>query len=598
MKKDNCCEVLADGLKYIIIPCSGVREVIPFPTAGRLIYKGKEMLEEFPVQEGEKLEFYPLSSTGKLSWELKVWEDGSKAVALVQHERAGQYVLSTTIPGEKTIYLEKYITWENAALNLFPDLQEAFRKELENRGIKAGLKPDIWKKILDINGPGEVLVAEKREPVPPIHALLEDYNSAYEQTGNNQQVDFFVPSLITCNPGDIIARKIPGMEGTPGTNIFGQPIPPEPRQDFELKAKKNCTVSEDGLEVKADCAGAPMRSVNYTYSVENLLVVPGDVDLEYGSIDYPGDIIVNKNVHEGLKVYSNGRIEIKGSVSGADLKAESSIYIHDNIFNSNLILGQKHIFRSSFISHLENLKEDLVLLIKKSNNYKKLNIDHMHYSYGQVLNVLIEREYPTIRRKILILSKMINDTEDENLFNRNIITAIHTLNYFLTGSSVSELKDEEYLVKSLQIIQDYLRFKETYTQDKKLCVVGYVQNSTVNCFGDFICLKDAYGSDIKAKGEIKVMGTCRGSKLTSNKKVSVLELGSTAGEDTLVKIPREGILTAEFCHPNVRIIIGSEEIFIDQPIKKLDVYYENKTLFVDKLNWHDYDGTSEITETR
>lgn len=584
-KKNKQPSVIWSKDKYVITFNEDVETVIPFPLAGRLLYKGKEMFEEFSLSQEFDIVYYPVTKPGQLSWNLHVQEDGSKAILTVEQEKGGKYILCTEIPYNDRFILKRCITWEDIQDDdLFVNFQEEVTKELTEKGIVHGINPDIWKEIKNINGKADIVVAQQTEPIPPRHSLVEDFNANTPLIIETQKVDFWAPKQITCEKDSVICRKTPGIEGVPGTNIFGKQIEPEPLKDFKLKAKKNCYVTDDGLEVKAEIAGAPIKLLNFTYSVERVYVIRGDVDIDTGSIVFPGDVSVAKNVHDGRYIHSDGRIEINGFVSGAELKAESAVYIHDNVFNSNIVLGEKHLFRTKFIKNLVSFNLELKSLLDKTNSFMSLDLGHKA-SYGKVVKTLLEKEFRKMQAKSLILSKMVN-SDDESLFNRSIISAVQTLKYFLMGQNMLELKNSEYLEMSHKLINEYLDNREVDTSGKMVCVVGYVQSTTISCFGEFICRKDAFNSKIRAEGDIKIFGSCRGGSLISNKKVYVYELGSSEeGEDTVVKIPKNGHLTAEYCHPNVKILIGTQRVPITQSYRKLDVYYENDKVWVDKLKW-------------
>lgn len=93
--------------------------------------------------------------------------------------------------------------------------------------------------MIAIEGIGEVIIAEQMEPLPPIHAQLEDFVSenSYELS-EKDKVDFYAPKVIFYETNQVIARKIQGRDGTPGKNIFGEEIPCEEIKDFELKIKE------------------------------------------------------------------------------------------------------------------------------------------------------------------------------------------------------------------------------------------------------------------------------------------------------------------------------------------------------------------------
>ncbi|MEG1028229.1 MAG: FapA family protein, partial [Oscillospiraceae bacterium] len=57
------------------------------------------------------------------------------------------------------------------------------------------------------------------------------------------------------NADEVLAIIQPSTEGTEGTDIFGNPIPPTNGKDADIKIGENVYISEDGFTVKASIAG-------------------------------------------------------------------------------------------------------------------------------------------------------------------------------------------------------------------------------------------------------------------------------------------------------------------------------------------------------
>lgn len=113
------------------------------------------------------------------------------------------------------------------------------------------------------------------------------------------------------------------------------------------------------------CPGSPVKLSNYTYSLEKVLRLDKSVDLETGSIEFPGDVIITKNVMDGLHVHSRSRLDIKGLVSGAELKAENGINIEGNAFNTKIVLGERHYNHTEFLNILKGLEKRLNSFIEQ-----------------------------------------------------------------------------------------------------------------------------------------------------------------------------------------------------------------------------------------
>jgi len=82
--------------------------------------------------------------------------------------------------------------------------------------------------------------------------------------------------------------------------------------------------------------------------VESIFVVPHDVDLNCGNIDFNGSILVHGNVLTGFTLNAQKNIEVEGTVEGATLIAGGNIYIHGGIkgHQKGLIQCQGDLFTS------------------------------------------------------------------------------------------------------------------------------------------------------------------------------------------------------------------------------------------------------------
>lgn len=574
-----------DGTKYTIALGKKVETVIPFPTAGKLLKQGKELKEEHHVLKGETLEFYPVTRQGGLTWNIDVLPDGSKAVAAVKHEHSGRYVLSEDIPPITRIFFEKFIIWESTPDSGEQLTEDLLKRELNDKGIIYGIKPNLWVDFLTVDGGKEILIAEYSPAIQPTQPQLIDYvgDPAFENEDEDDvdKIDFFASKLRICQKDELLAKKIPGKEGTPGVNIFGQTLTTEKFNDFHFKVKKNAYVSEDGLEVRASCSGTPLRVNNNTYVVENAYILNRDVDLETGSIDFPGDVSIGRDVKEGLSVNSGGKILVQGSVSGASLKAEAGLAVRNNIIASRIAIGEKHVFRSQLLKGLREINEDLshcVIQVEQLQNVSG------NPNVGQLLKIIIEKNFQQLPKKTEDLETLLS-YKDPDYVSQELEIAVKTIKHFLTGLGPLQLKNLIYLKNSLKVIGYFLFTKGDLIPGSVICETNYVQNSEINCSGDFICRKGIYNSEIKIEGSIKILGVCRGGEINCAGDIYIWELGGSCMSTTTIRAGKNSRLKIDFCHPNIWIYVGKELVRIDESIQKLDIYREKGMLQVEKLKW-------------
>ncbi len=572
-----------DGNKYLIIPGKTVEKIIPFPVAGKLIYAGEEIKHEYDVQPGSAFEFLPEGKQGVFTWDIQVWPDGSKAVAKVTYQHTGRHILCDEIPEVTRLDLEKYVIWESLPDSVDIEKEKDLQNELAEKKIIFGIKSNVWADFLTVDGISEIVVAEYTPPVQTIQPELIDFigEPIPEDEKFEGKIDYFACKLRVCEKDEILARKIPGQEGIPGMNIFGAVISVEKLKDFNFKLKNNVYLSEDGLEIKAFCAGIPIRLETYSYQVDNAYMVNRDVDLSIGSINFPGDVLIGGSVNDGLYVYSGGKIQIRGAISSAEIKAETGFKIHKNIIASKIIIGEKHVFRSLLFKELQDINEELSLCITQVEQVQEVS---KNSNVGPVLKIILEKKFPELPKKAEEIEKLFS-YKDPELISEELEVAVRTIKHFLVGIGPLQLKSLSYLKSTLKIISNFLISKENLIPSTVVCDTAYVQNSEISCAGDFICSKGIYNSVIKVGGNTKIHGVCRGGELIGSGDIYIWELGGSAVSATTVRAEKNSRLTIEYCHSNVKIYVGKEIIRIDENVQKLDIYRDKGLLKVEKLKW-------------
>ncbi len=158
-------------------------------------------------------------------------------------------------------------------------------------------------------------IAEGKAPEPARDAKVKYYfDTDPSKIGTLKEggvIDFKERGEIPhVRKGDLIAEKIPGMEGKPGIDVFGNPVPAPKPKDIKLRCGKGAETSEDGLKVFAKLDGRPEISAGGKLFVLPELEISGDVGLETGNIDFAGNIEVHGSVQDGFRI-RGGRLSAK-----------------------------------------------------------------------------------------------------------------------------------------------------------------------------------------------------------------------------------------------------------------------------------------------
>lgn len=135
--------------------------------------------------------------------------------------------------------------------------------------------------------------------------------------------------------GEIIAEIISGIEGQPGKDIYGNTIAPPEYSDITISCGKGAKKSEeDPLKFVAQTKGRPEVLGDGTLCVSNVMIIPGDLGIETGHVEFDGHIEVQGSILEGYRV--NGQTLKADEILQADLEIEGDIVVSKGIIGANI----------------------------------------------------------------------------------------------------------------------------------------------------------------------------------------------------------------------------------------------------------------------
>jgi len=257
---------------------------------------------------------------------------------------------------------------------------------LKQNNVVFGIKEDKIREALQgKKWKSRILVAEGRAPIDGKDARLEYMFQNGENTvpkvdkmGN---ADFYDLGLVNnVRKGELLIKKTPCQEGTPGTDISGNPVPARQAKDINLPIGKNTVADEEGKHLFAAKDG----HIIFTGSrieVNPVFNVVGDVDYSTGNIDFWGSVIINGSVKSGFRVNAEENIEVHGSIEGADVKAKANIIVKGGITGSmkgRVTAGQNIYARFIENAHVEAgsnvfVKEAIIQSRVKAGNSIKVS---------------------------------------------------------------------------------------------------------------------------------------------------------------------------------------------------------------------------------
>ena len=144
--------------------------------------------------------------------------------------------------------------------------------------------------------------------------------------------------IVPIRRGEVIADIIPPSEGTPGTNIFGKPIPAEPGAPAKVTVGKNTAMTVDGKTSVASCDGHVVYGTG-CFSVEDTVTIKSDLDMSVGNLSFFGDIHIKGNVMEGFIIAAGKNVRVDGTVFGAEIVAGGNVTIVGGAINTKIECG-------------------------------------------------------------------------------------------------------------------------------------------------------------------------------------------------------------------------------------------------------------------
>ena len=150
----------------------------------------------------------------------------------------------------------------------------------------------------------------------------EEAESQKEPTGGRQS-HYERSSIVTVQADQKFIRVVPPMPGADGVDVYGKAIPRKLGREASFRLGPNVKRHDDHLV--ATCAGQ-LEIVGEKISVSAKLEIQGNVDFAVGNIDFPGEVIIAKNVLDLFKVRSDSSIIVKGLIEAAEVHAGGDLY--------------------------------------------------------------------------------------------------------------------------------------------------------------------------------------------------------------------------------------------------------------------------------
>ena len=336
-----------------------------------------------------------------------------------------------------------------------------------------------------------------------------------------------------------------------------------------LKAGENCTLRNN--KVISDVEGRPSIkgntiSVNRVYKIEQ-------VDLKSGNIDFIGNVEIAKNVEEGMKVIAGGELRIGKNVESAEIQSCGQVVVNGNVLSSTVKSGADNVEVKTYTNNIIQYKNYIEKLIDSAVQLKDGNLLGKS-RYGEIIKLLIENKFKVIPE----LSKKILNYNVSNGIKESEITSF-IINKML-GLGPLKINDSGELTEFCYVLQDEIDDMEAISVTAADIYIDYAQGAKIESSGNvYITGKGQYTSNILALGNIEFTGNnsvCRGGELIAGNEIKLKTVGSTAGVSTILKVPKNGKITAEVAYSNTLFCFGDRQLLLEISSKDLVAYLDKK----------------------
>jgi hypothetical protein len=256
---------------------------------------------------------------------------------------------------------------------------EDIKSMLAQRDIKYGIIPDEEiQKYIDTPElhKQNFLIAKGDETIQPKDDEIIYHFERERKTGTEKEdgaMDFKdrgeTPHVVA---GQLVAERILGHPGQEGKTIFGDIQRIGKYERKSLLCGKGIQLSSDRNQAHAKLSGLPVVSQRDQLSIENELMIHGDVDMKTGHIKYEGLVNVRGVVEshfyvraqrltaQGImaaKVETTGDVKVKGGIIGATINTKGQVHAKfikgANINANGNVYVEKEILDSTIISRGE-----------------------------------------------------------------------------------------------------------------------------------------------------------------------------------------------------------------------------------------------------
>ncbi|NLJ79716.1 MAG: DUF342 domain-containing protein [Firmicutes bacterium] len=540
----------------------------------------QEIKTPFVVEDVSKISFEICSKPASSSFEIIISSDKMEVWLETKFIAGTEYQISDRDYTDQLV-VNASESGKILADPLDPDLIFNQAKDL---GIKVDLQTariiNSCREIKD----QKVLIATGNPPQEPIDGKIDvvwDLKEKKQKKEKGGRIDPLDRGFVSAvEPGEVLAYWQPPVEGRPGLNVFGEIVKPRSPKLKRFIAGEGVRLIEEGTTAIAEIAGRPCFEGLGRLCVKPQLIIPSDVDISTGNVEFTGDITVLGDVTESLTVKTGGLVEVKGSVYHARVVGGNGVFIQKNVTGGQVRAGGFLDDCTKAQALLKQLIPELKSLRKTFNQLKQ----HPRFStgdlktrgHGYLIKLILETRFPRIPKLSAKVQKLF---QNQDGLEEDLCQAFTVLGYVsksFLGTNPLAIKSISEVDRQIECLEEIGTVLEGISGQRADIKAHYAQNARLEATGNIVISGSlVYGCEFTAGYAITMAGSCRRGTYFAGKTISAKSVGLNETVKTVLSVGEGGSIRAEAFYPGVHLRIGQAKMIIQETRRNLEIRFED-----------------------
>jgi hypothetical protein len=546
----------------------------------KIFYRGKQIDRSLVLEDIDDIKFEVMQDPAQSSFEIVVSQDKMEVWLVTKFAPGVEYQVCDSDYTTNLVVTAKEVA-QHPPQPVDPAL---VLQQLESLGVKIELYNNQIRSACYGLESGKWMIGVGIPPKPPVDGRVDvvcDLTGRQMQEEQGGRVDLLDRGKISSvEPGEVLAYWHPPVEGEAGINVFGATVKPRPPKRARLSAGSGVRLMEDGTVAVAEIAGRPCWDRG-RLCVRPELIIPSDVDVSSGNIEFIGDVIVMGDVKDSLVVKAGGMVEVRGNVYNARIIAGGNVVIHRNLICGHVSVGgdignyMKAItLIKQIIPELKNLQK----AFQQLQGHPRFSVEDLKIrGDGYLIKLILEMrfaEIPKLFARLQQLAPEQKDPKQDDEINNIWAVVNHISNCFKGANplSIRSISEVDVYLKGLGEVCEWMEDVVSTPADIQ---VSYCQNAQLEATGDIVITGPlVYGCTMFAGADINIAGSCRGGTYCATSNIKVKSAGLNERVKTILAVGDEGSVMAGTLNPGVYVAIGQRKKVIGEIRRNVRLKFE------------------------